>query len=103
MHSQGDWTEALHEHYDSKQIVDGKPVFSLSSHTLQVDGPHGAPAQVHVILENEGGERLRGEREAYIWERERSIHLRSATKERAGEVGRRGEMDWRMEKLCRYQ
>jgi len=43
---QGDWTEALHEHYDSKQIVDGKPVFSLSSHTLQVDGPHGAPAQV---------------------------------------------------------
>ena len=41
----GDWTEALHEHYDAKQIVDGSPVFSLPSHMLQVDGPHGAPAQ----------------------------------------------------------
>jgi hypothetical protein len=26
----------LHEHYDSKAIVDGKPVFSLPSHMLQV-------------------------------------------------------------------
>lgn len=41
----GDWTSALHEHYDANSIVDGVPAFSLSTHALQVDGPHGAPSQ----------------------------------------------------------
>jgi predicted ferric reductase len=41
----GDWTEAFHEHYDPNEIVDGKPAFSLPSHVLHVEGPHGAPAQ----------------------------------------------------------
>jgi len=30
----------LHEHYDSKAIVDGKPVFALPSHILQVRFMH---------------------------------------------------------------